>query len=424
MAEGKGQTERQLPGDWTCPSCSTNVFASKSSCFKCGASKEGGGGATQAQGGKGGGSRPGDWNCPKCGHNVFASKNQCFKCGSNKEGEGGKGGGKAQQLNVQWPGEQGQSGQQLEPSAPPCKPAKPGSTPFFEYSPGFAGARPGYVFKLDHMGLGYYLDSLQTLLPKIREQLPALWREAPMREERLKVDVKTGAGVALEPSEFGFLVTKVADEPGQNLTQGDVVVAVEGRLFVGISGDQMKASFLKRRVDGARLAVVRLEEVKELAAQDASIIEGWDARNGCKYFFSKRSGLSAWSIEDLKKKEAPKAVEEKAPEAPVDLSHFLQHGFMKALESEQEKTNKKRKKKESAEPEKDVSDLARDEKSRWNDWNEGGTGGYTEAFFDRYKNAKAFPGEKKAVKVMKGSVGPGLGLDRFEKWTGSKNSFN
>jgi len=301
--------------------------------------------------------------------------------------------------------------------------AKPGSTPFFEYSPAFTGARAGYVFKLDHMGLGYYLDPLQTLLPKVREQLPQTWRDVHMREERLKVDPNSGAGVALEPCDFGFSVTGVEDDPGQNLTTGDVIVAVEGRMFVGISGEQMKASFLKRRVDQARLAVVRLEEAKELASKDESIIEGWDARNGCKYYFSKRSGLSAWSLEDLKKKEAPKEKEEEAPQAPVDLQHFLQHGFGKQLESEQDK-NKKKRKKETGEPVKDESDLARDEKGRWNDWNEGGRGGYTEAFFARYKNVRAFPEKVKPDKRLKGSFGPGLGMDRFEKWTGSKNSFN
>merc|ERR1739848_280196 len=133
------------------------------------------------------------------------------------------------------------------------------------------GARPGYVFKLDHMGLGYYLDAAQTLLPKVREQLPAAWRETGMREERLKVDPEHGAGVALEPCEYGFLVEKVELEPGQNLMAGDVIVAVEGRMFVGISGDQMKAPFLKRRADGARLAVVQLHEVKALALKDPSI---------------------------------------------------------------------------------------------------------------------------------------------------------
>merc|ERR1712136_559199 len=35
-------------------------------------------------GGKGGDTRPGDWECPGCGINVFASKNECFKCGEQK----------------------------------------------------------------------------------------------------------------------------------------------------------------------------------------------------------------------------------------------------------------------------------------------------------------------------------------------------
>lgn len=30
--------------------------------------------------------RPGDWECPTCGMNVFASKDQCFKCGTPKNG--------------------------------------------------------------------------------------------------------------------------------------------------------------------------------------------------------------------------------------------------------------------------------------------------------------------------------------------------
>jgi RNA recognition motif-containing protein len=30
------------PGDWTCPSCNANVFASKSACFKCFTAKPGG----------------------------------------------------------------------------------------------------------------------------------------------------------------------------------------------------------------------------------------------------------------------------------------------------------------------------------------------------------------------------------------------
>lgn len=32
------------PGDWACPECHSNVFASKTACYKCGAPKPGGGG--------------------------------------------------------------------------------------------------------------------------------------------------------------------------------------------------------------------------------------------------------------------------------------------------------------------------------------------------------------------------------------------
>ena len=59
------------PGDWTCPGCQANVFASKSQCYRCGEGKPGGGGGGGGGGyggGYGGGGdrpppnvRPGDW---------------------------------------------------------------------------------------------------------------------------------------------------------------------------------------------------------------------------------------------------------------------------------------------------------------------------------------------------------------------------
>jgi phosphopantetheinyl transferase (holo-ACP synthase) len=116
---GGGGRGGSRPGDWNCAECGANVFASKSSCFKCGAGKpEGaggdfgggggggysngggrggyGGGGGYDNGGYGGGggggqSRPGDWECPSCGANVFASKSACFKCNTPKPG-GGDGG--------------------------------------------------------------------------------------------------------------------------------------------------------------------------------------------------------------------------------------------------------------------------------------------------------------------------------------------
>lgn len=96
------------PGDWQCAECGADVFASKDSCFKCGASKPGGGGGGKGDGGKGdggkggssddkgggkgGGGKAGDWTCPGCNANVFASKDSCFKCGEQKPGGGGGGG--------------------------------------------------------------------------------------------------------------------------------------------------------------------------------------------------------------------------------------------------------------------------------------------------------------------------------------------
>jgi len=41
-------------------------------------------------GGGGGETRPGDWTCPRCGANVFASKDECYKCGTRKNGGGGE----------------------------------------------------------------------------------------------------------------------------------------------------------------------------------------------------------------------------------------------------------------------------------------------------------------------------------------------
>jgi len=48
-----------------------------------------GGGMSGGMGGMGGGGgmsdvRPGDWTCPGCGANVFASKMNCFRCQTPK----------------------------------------------------------------------------------------------------------------------------------------------------------------------------------------------------------------------------------------------------------------------------------------------------------------------------------------------------
>ena len=52
-----------------------------------------------SRGGRGGqtssrNARPGDWTCPSCHANVFASKTECFRCQTPKPGWCGGGGGR------------------------------------------------------------------------------------------------------------------------------------------------------------------------------------------------------------------------------------------------------------------------------------------------------------------------------------------
>jgi len=95
---GHRSNDRDIrPGDWACPSCNSHVFASKSECFHCGEPRPDRGsemapargyGGGRARGGRGGRgapeTRPGDWTCPECNANVFASKWECYRCGCAK----------------------------------------------------------------------------------------------------------------------------------------------------------------------------------------------------------------------------------------------------------------------------------------------------------------------------------------------------
>jgi hypothetical protein len=81
------------PGDWSCPACQMNNFASRTECFKCNTPKDpnqptaGGPGFEGANGfDQQGNVREGDWCCPNCQINNFASRVQCFKCSTPKQG--------------------------------------------------------------------------------------------------------------------------------------------------------------------------------------------------------------------------------------------------------------------------------------------------------------------------------------------------
>ncbi|KAK9741819.1 hypothetical protein RND81_03G130800 [Saponaria officinalis] len=99
------------PGDWYCSigNCGAHNFASRSSCFKCGAFKEDLGSGFDAMdgaamgrsrgfgfggsgGGSGGGSsrsgwKSGDWICTRsgCNEHNFASRTECFRCSAPRD---------------------------------------------------------------------------------------------------------------------------------------------------------------------------------------------------------------------------------------------------------------------------------------------------------------------------------------------------
>jgi len=312
----------------------------------------------------------------------------------------------------------------------------PQDRPFFEQAESWQGARPGYAFKLGHLGLGYYVDSGvddtqdSNLLTELRPKLPERWRNcSTLRQERLVVDPASGAGMTLEHCEFGFKITGVDASPGQRVAPDDVIVAVEGRLFVGLSAPQMQASFIKRRVHGARLQVASLQEIAYLNTLDPSIIEGWDPTHQCTYYFSKKTGKSAWRREELEQEHAAASASSSSSGAapahqPVDLASFLSHGFAKPKEPAKPKKRKAAANSAAGAEGQDESDMARAERQRWREWNDGGQGGYTEQFLEKYKNCQSNPAKPKDDKRLKGSVGPGHGLEYVARWTGSKNSFN
>ncbi|KAG9459688.1 hypothetical protein H6P81_004196 [Aristolochia fimbriata] len=83
------------PGDWNCRSCQHLNFSRRDSCQRCGDPRSGDYSGYGGGGGRGGSSfgftgsdvRPGDWYCAagNCGAHNFASRSSCFKCGAFKD---------------------------------------------------------------------------------------------------------------------------------------------------------------------------------------------------------------------------------------------------------------------------------------------------------------------------------------------------
>jgi len=79
-----------------------------------------------------------------------------------------------------------------------------------------------------------------------------------------------GAGLELEACGAGYLVNDCFAEPEQSLRSGDIIVAIERRLLVDLSEDEVEENFGAEFVDGASLVVGTFEELQHFSLQSIS----------------------------------------------------------------------------------------------------------------------------------------------------------
>ncbi|OAY47073.1 zinc finger Ran-binding domain-containing protein 2 [Manihot esculenta] len=77
------------PGDWYCTAvnCGSHNYASRSSCYRCGATKNDYGYMYCSDGSVPPGWKNGDWICRRvgCGEHNYASRTECYKCKTPKD---------------------------------------------------------------------------------------------------------------------------------------------------------------------------------------------------------------------------------------------------------------------------------------------------------------------------------------------------
>jgi hypothetical protein len=231
----------------------------------------------------------------------------------------------------------------------------------------FGGPVPSLVFTTRNASTGYYPDDLWTGKKLVVQS----GRIVTLRAG------KNGLGLELEPTWQGFLVGSVGKDPGQSLQPGEVLCCIEGRNLQDLVPEQLGASFAKRAKHGARVVVCQKSD---------KVLEGWDAKNNCYYYFNQLTQQSAWTREEAEEGGprdplAPKKVAaEEALQGPAqaDLAKFLQGGFNTGAQ--------KRLKKRKVVDEVDPNDLAKTVNKRINDWNSEG-GGYTSTMLQKYGRA-------------------------------------
>lgn len=86
-----------------------------------------------------------------------------------------------------------------------------------------------------------------------------------LRHGTLRVQAGIGAGVELCVCEAGYLVESVSDIPGQpNLSVGDVIIAIEGRLLFGMEEHEVELRFGEVFADGASVILGIFDEMKQM----------------------------------------------------------------------------------------------------------------------------------------------------------------
>jgi len=88
----------------------------------------------------------------------------------------------------------------------------------------------------------------------------------------LRVDPDAGAGLDLDATDLGYVVDGVDDRPGQapELRVGAVIVAIEGKVLLGLSSQGLEAAFESEFRDGAALVILDAEELRHVMADSTA----------------------------------------------------------------------------------------------------------------------------------------------------------
>lgn len=132
---------------------------------------------------------------------------------------------------------------------------------------------------------------------------PQAGQEIVSRMVSLHVDSDKGAGLDLEPVDYGYRVIELgAEGPAQDLCVGDVICDIAGEPLWGLSEDDLEATFGDRFADGATLRVVALEAICDATLQQPVVCSsdpGADVLRGFRddlQILAGRYGVSATAM--------------------------------------------------------------------------------------------------------------------------------